>query len=388
VPDFTADILAATATMRQRPRWSFPARWLPAALVPRLPRMTVRPLPWRTIALLALLGLLLAAAVTVYVGSRPRLPAPFGLATNGLVAYGELGEIWTVDPVSGARTKIVSMTGGNEAPRFSRDGTRVAFLRPVEGGNAIAITEVDGTSLVMSTGAPFVSADTDSIAWSPDGRSVAIVADWGMDRTVYLVDAKSGVVRNLEVPNIDMEPYWRPPDGRQLMYAGITGGDQRRLFIVDVGSSAVAEVPGSRPERGMRPGGWTPDGRRVVVHHFGETRAWTSLLDPETGRESRLPVAYGRVSNDGSQIVGFQMQAGREVLCVMAVPEGPCVPVAEGTDLPDYERGAGTHWSPDDRWIAVYTRTERWILVDPAGGPPMTPPWTENGVETWQRLAL
>ena len=28
-PDWTADILSATATMRQRPRWSFPARWLP-----------------------------------------------------------------------------------------------------------------------------------------------------------------------------------------------------------------------------------------------------------------------------------------------------------------------------------------------------------------------
>jgi hypothetical protein len=62
VPDFTADILGATATMRQRPRWSFPTRWLPAALVPRMPRWTVRPLPWRTIALLALIGLLLAAA--------------------------------------------------------------------------------------------------------------------------------------------------------------------------------------------------------------------------------------------------------------------------------------------------------------------------------------
>ena len=55
-PDWTADILAATATMRQRPRWSFPARWLPAAVVPRLPRLTLRPVPWRTIALLAALA--------------------------------------------------------------------------------------------------------------------------------------------------------------------------------------------------------------------------------------------------------------------------------------------------------------------------------------------
>src|SRR6185503_3879196 len=102
-PDWTADILGATATMRQRPRWLFPTRWLPAAVVPRLPRLTLQPVPLRTIALLALLGLLLAAAVTLYVGSRPRLPAPFGPAANGLVAYAEGGEIWTVDPVTGDR---------------------------------------------------------------------------------------------------------------------------------------------------------------------------------------------------------------------------------------------------------------------------------------------
>ena len=88
-PDWTADILTATATMRQRPRWSFPARWLPAAIVPRLPRLTLQPVPWRRSLSLALLGLLLAAAVTLYVGSRPRLPAPFGPAVNGLVAYAE-----------------------------------------------------------------------------------------------------------------------------------------------------------------------------------------------------------------------------------------------------------------------------------------------------------
>ena len=73
-PDWTADILAATSTVRQRPRWSFPTRWLPAAVVPRLPRLTLQPVPWRTIALLALLGLLLAAAVTLYVGQPAEAP--------------------------------------------------------------------------------------------------------------------------------------------------------------------------------------------------------------------------------------------------------------------------------------------------------------------------
>jgi Tol biopolymer transport system component len=388
-PDWTADILAATATVRQRPRWSFPARWLPAAVVPRLPRLIVRPVPWRTIALLALLGLLLAAAVTLYVGSRPRLPAPFGPAANGLVAYAELGEIWTVHPVTGERKAIVTLTGGNEAPRFSRDGTRLAFLRRAEGGLSLAITNADGSGLVVSKGEPFVGPDTDSIAWSPDGLSVAVVADSELGRTTYLVDTTTGKVRDLDTPGVDVEVYWRPPDGRQLMYVANVGGDDRSLFIVDIENPGVDPVPVSEPEVNLRPGGWTPDGMRFVVHHFDEeVGPWTSLLDPETGADEPLDVAFGRVSNDGTHIVGYGEFLHVRFLCVMTLPVGPCVEIADGLVLPDFEHTAGLQWSPDDRWIVVYPQDERgWVLLDPEGGPQITPVWSERGVESWQRLA-
>ena len=61
VPDFTDDILRLTAGTRQRPRWSFPERWLPMSVI-TLGRRTLTPLPWRTIGLLAVLALLIAAS--------------------------------------------------------------------------------------------------------------------------------------------------------------------------------------------------------------------------------------------------------------------------------------------------------------------------------------
>ena len=397
-PDWTADILSATATMRQRPRWSFPARWLPAAVVPRLPRLTLQPVPWRTIALLALLGLLLAAAVTLYVGSRPRVPAPFGPAENGLVAYAEDGEIWTVDPLTGVRKQIVTPTSGNVAPRFSRDGTRLAFLRPADVGQLLAITNADGSGLVESKGKPLIDPDTDSIAWSPDGRWVVVVANAGPPRapgtfglrTTYLVDATTGKVRDLDTPGIDTELYWRPPDGRQLMYVSQIGVDDRALFIVDIEHPGVDPVPIGEPELNLRPGGWTPNGERFVVHHWpGEVEPWTSFLDPETGADERLPISFGRVSNDGTRIVGYRDFVGNSILCVMPLPGGDCVPVAEGDLVPDWEHTAGLQWSPDDQWIVVFPQGDGlgWLLLNPEGGPPITPVWSERGVETWQRLA-
>ena len=41
---------------------------------------------------------------------------------NGLVAYAEDGDIWTVDPVTGERKAIVSLAGDDVAPRWSRTG--------------------------------------------------------------------------------------------------------------------------------------------------------------------------------------------------------------------------------------------------------------------------
>ena len=100
VPDFTDDILRLTAGTRQRPRWSFPERWLPMSVI-TLARQTFKPIPWRTVGLLAALALLIAAAFAFYVGNQARLPEPFGRAANGLVAYATAGDIYTVYPVTG-----------------------------------------------------------------------------------------------------------------------------------------------------------------------------------------------------------------------------------------------------------------------------------------------
>ena len=56
--------------------------------------------PVRSLALLAILGLLLVAiaAAIVAVGSRPRLPPAFGPARNGALVYARDGDIFRLDP--------------------------------------------------------------------------------------------------------------------------------------------------------------------------------------------------------------------------------------------------------------------------------------------------
>src|SRR4029079_7220036 len=99
MPDFRDDLLQRTAATSQRPRWSFPERWLPMTAI-TAGRRAMRPVPWRTVGLLALLVALLTAGALIYAGSRSN-PAPMlGPAANGVASYGTGGEHYTHSPTS------------------------------------------------------------------------------------------------------------------------------------------------------------------------------------------------------------------------------------------------------------------------------------------------
>ena len=106
IPDYFDDMLQSTTQARQRPAWSSLERWLPMGVIAR--PLPIRPIPWRLIAVAALL-VVLAAATLVYVGSRRVAPPPFGLARNGALLIGTAdGDIVTVDPATGRAVPVVS----------------------------------------------------------------------------------------------------------------------------------------------------------------------------------------------------------------------------------------------------------------------------------------
>ena len=100
-PDYRDEVLAVATARRQRPVWSIPGRWLPMADIASRPTFAPR-VPWRTFGVALLIVALLIAAIAIYVGTRPtRLPPPFGVARNGLVAYTTRGDIF----VGGCRVR-------------------------------------------------------------------------------------------------------------------------------------------------------------------------------------------------------------------------------------------------------------------------------------------
>src|SRR6188508_3481808 len=111
--------------------------------------------PWRPVLVLALVALLVAATVAVYVGSQNRVPPPFGLAGNGVLMYrGADGAIVSLDPKSGAQATVVSAADSGRAdPVPSRDGRRVALIHFGDLSFApIVLTDVGGGNRVTLAG--------------------------------------------------------------------------------------------------------------------------------------------------------------------------------------------------------------------------------------------
>jgi WD40-like Beta Propeller Repeat len=379
VPDYVDEIVREAVRGRQRPRWSFVGRWLPTPIAGlRLPSLAVR---WRTIAILAaLLALLVAGAV--YVGSRPKVPPPFGLAANGLVIVDRNGDIVAFDPVSRTEVPLVVGPELDYDPMWSPDGTKFVFLRDAGTSARIGFANQDGGGTVLSE-IPLPAVDSDSVSWKPDSSGVAALAAG----VYFFIDAATGKVSGMQLEYPELEVHWRPPDGHQIVYRSVSPtGVALVLHSLQGGGDSQIVVEGNGQ---IRPRGFSPDGKRFVYHTIdaNDTGQETFVYDLETKETTPIGVVTGRLSNDGTRIAGYHYGAGIETLCVAPATGGDCRPVGESPYPIDATHSDALNWSPNDEWLIVYPRNDTGVvLVDP-NGIHENLEIAADGAGSWQRRA-
>jgi Tol biopolymer transport system component len=170
-------------------------------------------------------------------------------------------ELWTANADGSKQTQLTSLGTRVFQPRYSPDGSKIAFVADVELDNEIFVINADGTGLLRITYAP---GDDNSPTWTPDGSRIAFESRRGGSQAIYSMTAGGLDVK----PIIDCagfgcrQPAYSP-DGTMIAAASSDAGN---IIVFDMGDNVVLRVGPSMIGSSSSHPTWTKDGTRVLFH--------------------------------------------------------------------------------------------------------------------------
>ena len=257
-------------------------------------------------------------------------------------------ELFVVPSTGTARHQLTKPTEWFDQASLSPDGTRVVGRTP----HGLELRNPDGTNPVqLTTGGGDVLP-----RWSPDGSKVAYIS--GADQGVYVIPASGGAPVRLDSALGWVPPAWSP-DGSEVAYVGYADGTPSISLATADGTSTAKVVETGWPTPSTLQ--WLPDGS-IVYDGPGHIYSVASDGSSDPVQLTQTYSASPVVSPDGSRIAYTDYRNGRPELWVMN---------ADGSGQSFLSQDAATYpaasWSPDGAQVAaVYwdgTGTQQIVLV-------------------------
>ena len=354
---------------------------------------------WFSLLILALL-VLLAACATLEVGiehtptpdyaalhlrptlTAPPLPSPTStplptaaVALPGRLVYESAGDIWIVER---GQSPCVLLTGGRN-PNLSPVGDRLLFFRANPEWPSLsdlwladftcpaapALCQVNERRLVgpAEFGGPLVYG----LAWSPDGRTVALTTGSGAKRVysedLWLVDVETGDYRQVLDDGGGVPDY--SPDGARIALAVPGGGwNQGQLSLIAADGSDYRPLFDHLIYQEER---WLPSGALIVglirlaqaTESEVTAELWQAPVVGEPVHLATIPAAHSfRWSADGQRLAYLADDSTGWLHIAQADGSEP-VPVP-GTD----ERTRPHSWSPGRQFLAVIHDGQYFFVPD------------------------
>ena len=398
VPDYFDDLLQQTARQRQRPAWSSIERWLPMDIA--IQPASTRARSVVVLAVLALVGLLIAASLLAFVGShQSRVPAPFGPAGNGSLYFaGASGDIVALDAATGTSRTILSGIQADGAPLPSRDGRLLAIPRLVPGGDRIDIANQDGSAVRPLVG---TYSELSEIDWSPADDRIALISKVAGAPVMTILQADGSGARAVSLP-VGMQDFWWLSDGR-IIFEGLgkdSAGPTYGIYVVNGDGTGLRPVlPPTSSETDWLGIGPSPDGPSLVYHRWRTPAELGRLhvVDVDTGvdREVQIVGTTPSVnyegpafSPDGRMLLFTRYDDIGARLAVVPVTGGTAISI--GPTTADAQ-SAHAMFAPDGKAVlAYYPGTKELWLLDPTGGQDggdRRLNVTVSDLPNWQRIA-
>ena len=133
------------------------------------------------------------------------------------IAFVYAGDIWVVSKKGGTAARLSSPRGEESFPRFSPDGTKIAYSANYDGNTDVYVVPAAGGEPVRLTFHPMADR---VIGWSPDGKRVLFASSRESGRQrfnqFYLVGLDGGLAEKLPVPYGEFGTF--SPDGEKFIY--------------------------------------------------------------------------------------------------------------------------------------------------------------------------
>jgi dipeptidyl aminopeptidase/acylaminoacyl peptidase len=277
--------------------------------------------------------------------------------SNDIMTDKSRSTIWLIDVATGQQRPLLAGSGSYFSPRWSPDGTRLAYVAAEGGSPQLYVRWLGSNDSARITGLP---DSPGALAWSPDGRRIAY--------TMFVPDDEPTLGKAPPKPD---GAKWADPlqvintvtyrtDDEGYLKSGYS-----QLFWVPADGGAPTQLTFGATNAGG-PVSWTPDGRSIILSANLSKNWQREPLNDEVyriGIDGGAPVALTSrngpddgpvVSPDGRYIayVGFddrQLGYQNTQLSVMNL-DGSGKRVLTG----NLDRSVNSPtWSPDSRSIYV-----------------------------------
>ena len=237
------------------------------------------------------------------------------------IAFDLLGDIYTMPVTGGKATNIAGGMAWEMQPRFSPDGSRIAFTSDRAGGDNIWTMDVDGENKEQVTKETFRLLNNPT--WSPDGQFIAARKHFTTSRSLgvgeiwlYHTSGGSGVQLVKKPSEAHQKELGEPmfsPDGNYVYYSqNITPGpifeyaqdSNTELFQIKRYDMETGEIDTAAGGAGgaVRPAP-SPDGKYLAFVKRVRAKSMLFLKDLESGEERMI---FDHLDQDMQETWGVQ----------------------------------------------------------------------------------
>ena len=204
-----------------------------------------------------------------------------------------LSNLWTIDIASGDHRPLTTGTANDQSPRFSPDGTRLAYVSNRDDGAQVWLRWLDTGQTAKLSSLPQAPG---GVAWSPDGKWLSFSMFVEDSSAPFAAMPKKPEGANWAQPAVVIDRMQYRIDGAGYMEPG-----NRQIFILSTDGGTPVQLTDAEYDHG--PPTWTPDGKLLYSANGNEDREFEPNnseiyeLDPMAGEPKQLTT---RVGPDGS----------------------------------------------------------------------------------------